>query len=43
MKPILIEFNVESYIYGPFMYINQAPLGKYTNEIIEYCKKELKK
>lgn len=43
MKPILIEFNVESYNYGPFMYINQPPLGEFTNEIIEYCKEELKK
>ena len=43
MKPILIEFNVESYNYGPFMYINQPPLGQFTDEIIEYCKNELKK
>lgn len=43
MKPIIIEFNVESYNYGPFMYINQPPLGGFTNEIIEYCKEELNK
>ncbi len=43
MQPVLIEFNVESYNYGPFMYINQAPLGRYTDEIIEYCKTKLKK
>lgn len=41
MKPILIEFNVESYNYGSFMYTNQSPLGNFKEEILDYCKKRL--
>lgn len=42
MRPVLVEFNVDSYSYWLFMYTNQSPLGKYTSEIIEYCKMRLK-
>lgn len=42
MKPLLIEFNVESYNYGSFMFVKQRPLGEYTEEILEYCKKMIK-
>ena len=37
-QPILIEYNIKT--MGPwlFMLTNQAPLGKFTDEIIGYCK-----
>ena len=43
MKPVVIEFNVESFSYWLFLYSGQKPLGNFTDEIIEYCKQELKK
>lgn len=43
LKPIMIEFNINAFSYWLFMYTNQPPLGNYTEEIIEYCKKKLKK
>lgn len=43
MQPKVIEFNVESYSYWLFLYTGQSPLGEFTDEIIEYCEKFLKK
>ncbi len=37
LTPVLIEFNVESFSYRLYMYTNQAPLGPYTKEIVDYC------
>ena len=38
--PVLIEYNLRSYSYWLFMYTGQKPLGEYTDEIVEYCKKK---
>ncbi|MBR3453776.1 MAG: hexapeptide transferase [Bacteroidaceae bacterium] len=37
-KPILIEFNVEFFGYFAYMLSNQEVFGKYTDEVIDYCK-----
>lgn len=37
-KPILIEYNIKSFGFWAFMYVNQEVFGEYTDEIIEYCK-----
>lgn len=37
-KPLLIEYNVDGFSYWLFMYTGNKPLGKFTNEIIDYCK-----
>lgn len=36
-KPILIEYNLSGFSYGPYMLTNQEVFGKYTDEIIDYC------
>ena len=37
-NPILIEYNLGAFSYWLFMLTGHTPLGKYTDEIIEYCK-----
>ena len=37
--PKLIEYNIECFSYWLFMYTNQVVFGKYTDEVIEYCKR----
>lgn len=37
-EPILIEYNIEGFSFWLFMYTNQEVFGKYTDEVIEYCK-----
>ncbi len=37
-KPHLIEFNVEGFSSWLFQYTVSTAFGKYTNEILEYCK-----
>ncbi len=39
-NPRLVEFNVKSFGYWAFMYVNQNPLGEFTDEIIDYCAKK---
>lgn len=41
--PVLIEYNLRSYSYWLFMYTGQKPLGEYTDEIVEFCKKKKQK
>ena len=43
MQPMLIEYNVNAFSYWLFMYTGQKPLGDFTDEIIEHCKKKLSK
>lgn len=38
-KPILIEYNINGFGYWVFMYTNQEVFGRYTDEVIEYCKR----
>ncbi len=38
-KPILIEYNINGFSYWLFMYTNQEVFGRYTDEVIEYCKR----
>jgi len=38
-KPVLIEYNINSFGYWLFMYTNQEVFGEYTDEIIDYCKR----
>ena len=37
-KPMLIEYNLNSFSYWLFMFTGQNPLGNYTDEIIEFCR-----
>ena len=37
-KPILIEYNIDGFSFWLFMYTEQEVFGKYTDEVIEYCK-----
>lgn len=39
-KPILLEYNIHSFSYAPYMCTGQEVFGAYTDEIIAYCKKE---
>lgn len=36
-KPILIEYNIDSFGYWAFMMTGQEVFGEFTDEIIEYC------
>jgi hypothetical protein len=38
--PKLIELNVEGFSFWLFLFTKQNALGKYTDEIIEYCKQQ---
>lgn len=38
-SPVLIEYNVEGFAYWLFQYSGQLALGKFSEEIISYCKK----
>ena len=38
-KPILIEYNISAFSYWLYMFTNQEVFGKYTDEVIDYCKK----
>ena len=40
-QPILIEYNIVGFSYWLFEFTNQKPLGKFTDEIISYCKESL--
>lgn len=42
-KPILLEYNIDYFSYWFYMYTNQIVFGKYTDEIIEYCRKNKQK
>lgn len=42
-KPILIEYNLDSYGYWLFMMTGQEVFGEFTDEIIEYCRKNKQK
>ena len=42
-NPRLIEFNCEAYSMWLFQFTMGAALGEYTDEIIEYCKKNIDK
>ncbi len=37
-NPIMIEYNINAFGYWAFMLVNQEVLGKYTDEVIDYCK-----
>lgn len=37
-KPILIEYNIYGFSFWLFMLTEQEVFGKYTDEVIEYCK-----
>ncbi len=41
-KPILIEYNIDAFSYWGFMSTNQEVFGKYTDEVIDYCKRNKK-
>lgn len=38
-KPILIEYNIKVFTYCVFMYANQEVFGEYTDEVIDYCRR----
>lgn len=38
-NPRLIEYNCDGFSYWLFMFTGQKPLGEFTDEIIEYCKR----
>jgi len=40
-RPILIEYNLDGFSYWLFMYTNQEVFGKYTDEVIEYCRSKV--
>lgn len=40
--PILIEYNVDFYGYWLFMFTGQKVFGNYLEEIVEYCKSQIK-
>lgn len=42
-NPILIEYNLGMFSYWLFMYTNQEVFGEYTDEVIDYCKKQYPK
>ena len=42
-NPVLIEYNVGQFSYWLFMYTNQEVFGEYTDEVIDYCKKQYPK
>ena len=37
-EPVLIEYNIRAFSVWLFQFTNGAGFGKYTDEIIEYCK-----
>lgn len=39
--PILIEYNLSGFSYSPYMVTNQEVFGKYTDEIINYCRRNI--
>ena len=41
-KPILVEYNLNGFSYCAYMYTNQEVFGKYTDEIIDYCRRNKK-
>ena len=41
-KPILIEYNINGFSFWLFMYTNQEVFGKYTDEVIDYCRRNKK-
>lgn len=41
-NPILIEYNCHSFGFWVMMFVEQNPLGNYTDEVIEYCKSKIK-
>ena len=42
-SPILIEYNIDSFGYWAFMMTGQEVFGEFTDEIIEYCRKNKQK
>jgi hypothetical protein len=38
-KPILIEYNLSGFSYWLYMYTNQTVFGNFTDEIIDYCRR----
>ena len=38
-QPILIEYNLSGFSYSPYMITNQEVFGKYTDEVIDYCRR----
>ena len=42
-EPVLIEYNLGMFSYWLFMYTNQEVFGEYTDEVIDYCKKQYPK
>ena len=42
-RPLLIEFNCDSYSMWLFQFTSGAALGEYTDEVIEYCKNNMNK
>lgn len=42
-EPILVEYNIGQFSFWLFMYTNQEVFGEYTDEIIEFCKKQYPK
>lgn len=38
-KPVLLEYNIGTFSYWLYMYTNQVVFGKYTDEIIDYCRR----
>lgn len=38
-KPVLIEYNINGFSYSAYMYTNQEVFGKYTDEVIDYCRR----
>ena len=38
-SPVLIEYNIGAFSYWLFMLTGHTPFGRYTDEIIDYCKK----
>ena len=40
--PVLIEYNLSGFSYSPYMITNQEVFGKYTDEVIDYCRRNMK-
>ena len=38
-RPILIEYNLSGFSYSAYMLTNQEVFGKYTDEVIDYCRR----
>lgn len=40
-EPVLIEYNIRAFGIWAFQFTNGSGFGKYTDEVIEYCREHI--